>query len=97
MEYKITVVQPPPSIKDMLPEYQYQFVDQSVSSESAGMYQSLVEFLTENEEFVLQNSNPQYALGFKQAIALTRLWLDSLYIGDDTKNEQNSTSTNQIH
>ena len=84
-EVEVVMVQNPPTFQELLPDYHYQFNNTPTSPEAAAMYQSLVEFLTTNGELALTGIEvkDEYIKGFKRAIALVRLWVDSMYLGDN--------------
>lgn len=79
---EVIVVQNTPTFQELLPDYQYQFQNLPQSDEAVAMYQSLVEFLDTNAELALADiqDKDEYKKGFKRAIALVRLWVDSLYL-----------------
>lgn len=78
----VVMIQTAPIFQDLLPDYQYQFQDIPSSEEATAMYQSLVDFLETNSELALSDiaDKEEYKKGFKRAIALVRLWIDSLYL-----------------
>lgn len=82
--HQITLVQSPPSIHDLLPDYQYQFQNHTPNAESTKMYNELVDFISTNEEIAVMNitDKTEYGNGFKRAMAMVRLWLDSMYLGE---------------
>ena len=82
MEYLVELVQNPVSVPELLPTYRYQFQDVPIPNESSLMYDNLIEFLKENEELLIENTSAKdaYVQGFKKALAVTRLWMDSLYV-----------------
>lgn len=86
-ELSIKLVQKPLSLQDMLPKYQYQLQDVQVSEEARHMYEELINFLGTNEELIFQNVNSQddYIKGFQRAMAMVRLWVDSIYVNDSVK------------
>ena len=81
-ELEIIMVQSPATFQELLPDYQYQFQNVSLPDEATGMYQSLVEFMETNSELALSgiDDKDEYRKGFKRAIAMVRLWIDSLYL-----------------
>ena len=81
-ELEIIMVQSPATFQELLPDYQYQFQNVPPSDEATGMYQSLVEFMETNSELALSDidDKDEYRKGFKRAIAMVRLWIDSLYL-----------------
>lgn len=81
----IRLVTPPASISSVFPQYHYEFQDNEVSEEAQNMYQELTEFISTNQELVLDelsSSHEDYSKGFQKALALTRLWIDSIYLKD---------------
>lgn len=86
-ELEVVLVQIAPAFQELLPDYQYQFQNVPSSEEATLMYQSLVEFLETNHELALSGieNKDEYKKGFKRAIALVRLWIDSLYLGEEMK------------
>ena len=94
MEYTIKMVQQAPTVHDLLPDYQYQFNEIVPNEESGRMYNALVDFICTNEELAISDiiQKDEFAKGFKRAIALTKLWLDSLYIGDMNYDDTNSNT-----
>lgn len=83
-ELEVVLVQTAPHFQELLPDYQYQFKNVSNSDEAMSMYQSLVEFMDVNSELALSgiDNKDEYKKGFKRAIAMVRLWIDSLYLGE---------------
>ena len=84
----IQMVQEPITIKDLLPKYSYQFQQVEIPAEAASMYEELIEFFRTNEELAVPDKSvadeESYIKGFQKAMALTRLWVDSIYLsGDD--------------
>ena len=82
-EATIKLVQSPLEIMSMLPNYRYEFQEGQVSEESQHMYSELLDFIETNQELVLNEpimSREDYTKGFQKAIALTRLWIDSIYL-----------------
>lgn len=82
-EIAVKMIQNPLVLKDLLPDYSFQFQSGEVSEESKEMYNELVEFLNTNEELAFPeniNSREDYIKGFQRAIALTKLWIDSIYL-----------------
>lgn len=84
----IRLVETPLTISGMLPAYYYQFQAGIVSEEATQMYNELVEFLNTNEELVVNepvNSREDYVKGFQKALAMTKLWIDSIYLQNPEK------------
>lgn len=84
----IQMVQEPITIKDLLPNYTYQFQSMKIPAEAEEMYDGLVDFFRTNEELAVPDksvvSEESYTKGFQKAVALTRLWIDSIYLsGED--------------
>lgn len=80
-EASVRLVHNPPTMEDLLPNYRYEFQGCNVSEEAYNMYEELLEFLRTNSELALEPSlHDEYIKGFKRAIALTRLWIDSIYL-----------------
>ena len=82
-EVSVKLIQLPLEISDMFPNYKYELQNGEVSKESSQMYTELLEFLTTNKELILGEpvvSREDYVKGFQRAIALTRLWIDSIYL-----------------
>lgn len=83
----IQMVQEPITIKDLLPKYSYQFQNTEIPAEAASMYEELLEFFSTNEELAMPNesvmSEESYIKGFQKAMALTRLWIDSIYLSGE--------------
>lgn len=69
-------------LDDFLPKYEYILKGKEVSDDSKYMKESLVGFLALNQELIIhpQGDTDEYIRGFKQAIAITKLWLDSIYV-----------------
>lgn len=86
-ELEVVLVQTAPSFQDLLPDYQYQFQNVPSSDEAVLMYQSLVDFMETNSELALNGieDKDEYKKGFKRAVALVRLWIDSLYLEGEVK------------
>lgn len=77
-------------LTDFLPRYRYQF-ESVVPEEADQMYNSFVGFLNENAEFLTDESVPDsytqpYTAGFQRAVALFRLWIDSVYVSGEIVN-----------
>lgn len=84
----IQMVKEPVTIKNLLPTYFYKFQSMEVPPEATSMYEGLVEFFGTNEELAIPDksvvSEESYIKGFQKAMALTRLWIDSIYLtGED--------------
>lgn len=85
----IQLVQEPITIKNLLPNYSYQFQSAEIPDEAKQMYEELVEFFRTNEELAVPDksvtSDESYIKGFQKAVALTRLWIDSIYLTGEDK------------
>lgn len=81
---QIVMVQSPPTVHDLIPDYQFQFQDTPQHEESTKMYDDLVDFISTNEELAVMDINikDEYCKGFKRALSMVRLWIDSMYITD---------------
>lgn len=88
----VVLVQNKPTIQKLLPDYQYQFQNIPQSTDATAMYQSLVEFLETNEELALSYEQNSYTEGFQRAVALTRLWIDSIYLQEMNADDFRGTS-----
>lgn len=57
------------------------------------MYSELVDFLSTNEELALMNiaDKTEYSNGFKRAIAMVKLWIDSIYLNGGASNDGTSS------
>ena len=90
----VVMVQNATTATDLLPDYQFQFQNIPPSEEAESMFSSLVDFIQTNEEMAVMNieTKDEYIKGFKRALALTRLWMNSLYLTDSS-----SSSTKEQH
>lgn len=82
-EIAIKLVERPLTLRDMIPTYQYQFQSGVVSEESTHMYEEYLSFLSTNEELAINEEvmyRDDYVKGFQKALAMTRLWMDSIYL-----------------
>ena len=82
----ITVVRPL-SVSEFTPVYDYQLTGLKVSDDAVALKEMFISFLDENKELVLNGIDatniPQremFTQGFKNAVALFRLWIDSINI-----------------
>ena len=98
---QIVMVQTQPTIHDLIPDYQYQFQDEVPDVEAHHMYAELIDFLSTNEDLALSDiiDKGEYSKGFKKAIAMVKLWIDSIYLhnkadGGVTLDELNRSSNN---
>ena len=78
------------SISDFIPKYRYKF-DADIPDEATNMYDSMIEFINENSDFIVDDQVNlglivPYSEGFKKAIAMVRLWIDSMYLNGGDKN-----------
>ena len=85
----IQMVQEPITMKDLLPNYSYQFQSVEIPEEAVSMYRELIEFFKTNEDLAMPDksvvSDESYIKGFQKAVALTRLWIDSIYLTDESR------------
>ena len=90
----VVMVQNATTFNDLLPDYQFQFQGRQPSQEAESMFASLVDFIQTNEEMAVMNieTKDEYIKGFKRALALTRLWMNSLYLTGI-----NSSNTKEQH
>lgn len=87
-EAAIRLVKSPLSVTEIFPTYRYEFQSGKVSEEAAHMYSELQEFINTNAELITSeqvNSQEDYVKGLQKALALTRLWIDSIYLSTETK------------
>lgn len=87
----VELIPPELELSDFIPKHQYKFNNTQVSEEASEMYGSLKSFLELNQELITnQNiSDPEeYAKGFRQAIAICGLWIDSIYIEREGNNDE---------
>ena len=79
---QIVMVQTQPTIHDLIPDYQYQFQSDTPDEEANHMYAELIDFLSTNEGLAIMDisDKAEYSKGFKRAIAMVRLWIDSIYL-----------------
>lgn len=82
----VTVIKPL-SVQDFLPRVEYLLKGASVSSEAKDLQSMLQAFLEENkelinngEEFKSDSDMRLFTDGFRNALAIVNLWIDSLYI-----------------
>lgn len=80
----IVMVQAQPTIHDLLPDYAFQFQNDLPSKDASRMYDELLDFLSTNEGLATMdiNDKTEYSKGFKRAIAMVKLWIDSIYLID---------------
>ena len=79
----IKLIESPLTIRNLLPTYFYQFQSGDVSEESLRMYEDFIDFLSTNEELVINEptiSRDDYIKGFQKALAMFKLWMDSIYL-----------------
>lgn len=94
MEYTIKMIQQAATVHDLLPDYHYQFNEIEPNPEAEKMYESLVEFISTNKDLALTDiiQKDEFSKGFKRALALTKLWLDSIHIEAGEENGTGKTS-----
>ncbi|MBU5669534.1 hypothetical protein KQI68_06735 [Peptoniphilus sp. MSJ-1] len=80
----VIVIKKDLSIKDMLPDYQFEYDVELTSDEPIQIAESYRKFLEENSDLLLDgyNSKDSESIreGFKRAVAITELFFKSLYI-----------------
>lgn len=81
-ELQVIKVSSPISVGKLFPDYSYQFNNSEPSQDAADMFKSLQDFIQTNEELALSNieNQEEYIKAFQQAMALTKLWMESLYL-----------------
>ena len=92
----IVLVTKPLEVQDLLPKVEFLLSNMTVSSEAKDLQNMLVAFLKENESLV-NNGEPlkehqsvrDFTDGFRNAIAIVNLWIDSLYV-TGVQNEPNT-------
>ena len=75
----VAMVKLPPIVESLYPDYRYQFQSKEVPEEADHMYSKLQDFIKTNSELV-QNNQDSFSSGFKNALAIVRLWIDSIYV-----------------
>lgn len=78
----IRLVQNPLTYNDLMPDYRYE-LEGEVEQDAMNMYSDLVDFLRTNEGIIVTepfNSREDYVKGFKKAVAIVRLWIDTIYL-----------------
>lgn len=80
----IKMVQSPLTFNELMPSYRYQFQMDEPSEDADEMYSEMVSFFNTNEELAFPSEEvshrDDYVKGFQKAMALTRLWIDSIYL-----------------
>lgn len=83
----IVPVMKPLDVHDFLPKMEYMLKGATVSSEAKDLQKMLESFLGENQELINNGSEfkdstemKSFTDGFRNAIAIVNLWIDSLYI-----------------
>ena len=85
-QYEVVLSKEQPVVRDLMPKYRYEFQGLILGEEPDNMYKSLIDFLETNESLAINESiTEEYIQGFQKSLALTRLWLDSLYIPQDNQ------------
>lgn len=75
------------TVSDVFPKYSYQFEGLQEHEQAKAMYASLQNFIAENTGLLPANITEAYATPFADAMAIVRLWLSSLYIGEQEGGE----------
>lgn len=83
----VVTVGNPLDIRDFMPRKGYKFEGAVVSSESDDLKDMFKKFLEENAELVStdmisESETDGYVHGFRNAVAILHLWVDSMYITD---------------
>jgi hypothetical protein len=80
--FNVIEVGTPLTLFDLMPKKQYQFQGAKVNEQAGELKEMLQQFLQQNEEIVINiKSDPDgYIEGFRSAISLVNLWIDSMYI-----------------
>lgn len=83
----VVTVGNPLDIRDFMPRKGYKFDGATIGSESEDLKEMFKKFLEENAELVstdmISESEPDgYVHGFRNAVAILHLWIDSMYITD---------------
>lgn len=79
----VRMVETPLTPKDLYPTIRYEFSQGAVSQESDHMWNELQEFIETNFDLVSQRymgEREDFLRGFQTAMAVTRLWVDSIYL-----------------
>lgn len=83
----IVSVMKPLDVHDFLPKMEYMLKGATVSSEAKDLQKMLESFLGENHELINNGVEfkdsaemKSFADGFRNALAIVNLWIDSLYI-----------------
>lgn len=79
----VHMVETPITPKDLYPTIRYEFSQGVVSQESDHMWNELQEFIETNFDLVGQRymgEREDFLRGFQTAMAVTRLWVDSIYL-----------------
>lgn len=74
----------PPRVEDFLPNFKYKYEGIEEAEESKDIVQALNNFIKENEEVVLREYTSKdieaVQEGFKRAIAISELFIKSMYL-----------------
>lgn len=82
-EVQVRLVQNPIDINQLFPDYRYELQNTEVSQEASQMSESLFEFIRTNADIAIDDTTSDkeaYVKGFQRAVAIARLWIDSMYI-----------------
>lgn len=80
-QLSIKLVKEPLQIADFIPTYSYKFEEANISDEAPKMVKSFYDFLETNKELIVDDEvTSENIEGFKKALALFKLWIDSIYI-----------------
>ena len=83
----VVSVMKPLDVHDFFPKMEYLIKGATVSSEAKDLQKMLESFLEENKELINNSSEfkdaaemKSFTEGFRNALAIVNLWIDSLYI-----------------
>lgn len=91
-EIQVKLVQNPISVIQLFPDYKFELQNAEISVEATQMGEDLLEFIKTNSDIAIDETSSDkdaYIKGFQRAIAIVRLWIDSMYM-----NKPNSPTNN---
>lgn len=84
---EIVAVMKPLEVTDFLPKVEYHLQGVTVSTEALDLKSMFHAFLEENKELITNGTDTSnmdaldsFTKGFRNAVAITQLWIDSMYI-----------------
>lgn len=84
---EIVQVAKPLQVTDFLPKVAYQIQGAAISTEAQDIKEALYAFLGINQDVILNGANTtdpndleQFTKGYRNAIAMVELWIDSQYV-----------------